>query len=462
MEQKTGQDQQPQQQKSSSSSSLDDLLAYDSLAFTTKRKASDDDNDNNNDELLVTAVARAPFVFHDTTTTTSSVINSSCIRIGASSNTGIELNVELFGGDATSWTNRKNDNDSESDGGIVCYVHGVCESAETWTVQNLARVVCQQQPTKWRLAVLELEGHGLSSSALSSSDSSSNNSSNTNNSRGVLQVGKMDRYVQQVVQFCHHIIHIDQILQKQKHQHDKATETKLVLCGSSLGGVLVAYATQQMMMHRKTDEERHTCNLVGSLLLSPAVGVDPKVIPSWFIVAALSLLAWILPSEGIMTPLEDPSHYNCPSTTSRNFSGHWPLATSKLLLDITSRIVPSDIQSGTLNLVKALATIAEKRTSPTPIITVVSGDKDPVVPIEAVRYFVSTMNDTTGTTSAATTTIKSYIDLIEIANGDHGLLAQSVNDTPQLNTNNKTKKRSTTQETLDHVSSFLERCVRIL
>ena len=168
------------------------------------------------------------------------------------------------------------------------------------------------------------------------------------------------------------------------------------------------------------------------------------------------------PSKGIMTPLEDPSHYNCPSTTIRNFSGHWPLATSKLLLDITSHIVPSDIQSGTLNLVKALATIAEKRTSPTPIITVVSGDKDPVVPIEAVRYFVSKMNDTTGTTSAATTIIKSYIDLIEIANGDHGLLAQSVNDTPQLNTNNKTKKRSTTQETLDHVSSFLERCVRIL
>ena len=165
-----------------------------------------------------------------------------------------------------------------------------------------------------------------------------------------------------------------------------------------------------------------------------------------------------------MTPIEDPSHYNCPSTTKRNYAGSWPLGTSKLLLDITSIIVPNDIQNGTLNLMMIRRNKKKKQqynaVVPTTIM-IISGDKDPVVPIEAVRNFVSTtmtqnqeqqQQREKSTRTTTTTTTSNNIELIEINKGDHGLLAQSVNDKHISKT-----KKNTTNTTIEHIISFLER-----
>jgi alpha-beta hydrolase superfamily lysophospholipase len=452
--------------------SLDDLLVYEELAFTipstsktnnTITSGEDEDekesnsnnnnNNNNNDddddnEPLITAVARAPFYFNDA---------------DDDGGGGCLLNVELFGFASSDDDNDNNiiskSSSSKSSSsststsncckGILCFVHGVCESAETWTVQNLARI-CQKQ--KWKLAVLELEGHGLSHGR----------------HRGLLNVGKMNRYVQQVVQFYKHIIKIDRIIQqeqKKKKKNDDGTKnivpTKFALCGCSLGGTLAAYASQQIMKEKEKEEDdeyenQHHHQFVGTILISPAVGIDPKVIPSSFILSTLSILSSIIPSIGFMTPIEDPLHYNCPSTTKRNYTGSWPLGTSKLLLDITSKIVPNDIQNGILNLNLNMILRNKKKnkqqynnnsvvpttTTTTTIRTmIISGDKDPVVPIEAVRNFVSTMmvtqnlnqeqeqqeKITTTATTSPTSNTSSDVELIEINKGDHGLLAQSVN-----------------------------------
>ncbi|OEU05940.1 hypothetical protein FRACYDRAFT_257324 [Fragilariopsis cylindrus CCMP1102] len=455
--------------------SLDDLLIYEELAFTIQPSSNTNNNTNNNnntfgedekesnnrdddddDESLITAVARAPFFFNDD----GGSGDGGGYRFG-----DCLLNVELFGFDVDDDDNSKNNNITNNTdnncsnvnnggGGILCFVHGVCESAETWTVQNLARI-CQKQ--KWKLAVLELEGHGLSFET-----------------RGLLNVGKMNRYVQQVVQFYKHVIKIDSIIQekqqkqKQKNQNDDiAVPTKFALCGSSLGGTLAAYASQQIMEEveeEKEEEEEKQHQFVGTLLISPAVGIDPKVVPSSFILSTLSILSLVIPSIGFMTPIEDPSHYNCPSTTKRNYAGSWPLGTSKLLLDITSIIVPNDIQNGTLNLMMVRRNKKKKQQYNTVVpttIMIISGDKDPVVPIEAVRNFVSTMmtqnqeqeqEEQREKSTTTTTTSSNNIELIEINKGDHGLLAQSVNDKRI----SKTKKNST-NTTIEQIISFLKR-----
>ena len=56
---------------------------------------------------------------------------------------GTRLNCEHFG---------------SSHGPLLVHIHGVCESAETLTVQRLAGAATDD----WNLHVLELEGHGLS------------------------------------------------------------------------------------------------------------------------------------------------------------------------------------------------------------------------------------------------------------------------------------------------------------
>ena len=224
--------------------SIENILIYEGLAFSSPRKITspsgevdknknnyEDNNNNNNDndnkdddddDEFVTAIARAPFYFTNEKDDGNDNDNDNCL-----------LNVELFGD--ISWPR------------ILCFVHGVCESAETWTVQNLARICLKR---KWRLAVLELEGHGLSSSlSMSSSLTSSCSLSSSNHqdhcrNRGLLNVGKMNRYVQQVVQFCRHVTDVDRMQKQQKDDNEPSsiTDNKFALSGASLGGVLAAFS----------------------------------------------------------------------------------------------------------------------------------------------------------------------------------------------------------------------------
>jgi len=356
-----------QGRENDSSQVATDVLVYEDLAFASDSKSDDE-------EEWVTATARAPFSYDNNM-----------------------LNVELFG--SVSW-NR-----------VLCFIPGICESAETWTVQNLARI-CQSR--KWRLAVLELEGHGLSSGP-----------------RGLLKSGKLkDRYVPQVIKCCQHVLTVIQGQKEQNNDGDDAM-TKFALSGASFGGVLAAYASQQI---RNEYSSSFGSRFVGTLLISPAVGVDPNVLPPPYIVRSLSLLSWIMPAVGFMTPSEDPSHYNCPASTKRNFKGHWPLGTSKFILDVTSEIVPHDVQGGALNLTSD---------SGLPTVVIISGDKDPVIPIQVVRDFVQIMLKQQNYLNS--------IELIEIPRGDHGLLAQPVAHA------SKTKKK-TTKAAIEHVISFLARC----
>jgi alpha-beta hydrolase superfamily lysophospholipase len=348
-------------------------LLYESLAFTSPRpdgapssniEGSNDDNVVVVDEL-VASVARAPFVFDEFST----------------------LNVELFGD--SSWPR------------ILCFVPGVCESAETWAVQNLARTcrIC-----KWQLAVLELEGHGLSSGP-----------------RGLLS-GDMDRLVRQVLSFCRHVV----VEVYPKRQRDSSSPVTFAVSGASLGGVLAAYASQRIsnsMVDQVPTSPWTNSIFVGTLLISPSVGVDPAVVPPKLVVFALAAISMIAPSAAFMTPVEDPSHYNCPPWSNRNYEGSWPLGTAKLLLDITSKIVPSDVQEGTLNLELV------------PELVVISGNRDPVVPIGAVRSFVEGL-----------ALPKEKKELTEMAKGDHCLLAHS-------------SKSKVTSETLMRFQSFLAKHV---
>ena len=395
--------------KSSSSGdierTLEDLLVYDNLAFSTPRPrgSSFDGDDNDVKDVWVNASARAPFVYDST-----------------------HLNVEFFGD--PSWPR------------ILLFVHGVCESAETWTVQHLARICASRN---WRMAVLELEGHGLSEGT-----------------RGLIG-SSWSRCVKQVTAFCEHSLSIDRVQKRSasaggpNRSTDELRRSRFVLAGASLGGALVAYASQSIL-----EDGNWNDSFAGTFLLSPAVGVDPLVVPPPFVVACLSALSWVLPSVGIegATPTEDPSHYNCPPWTNRNFSGAWPLGTSKMLLDVTSKRIPDNVASGKLNLLRPRAT-NEKALKHS--ILVLSGDKDPVVPIEAVRRFVDGMKTrgeeltpeqkTKDANSAAAT--ERTIEIVEIKKGDHGLLAQSTED-PDIG---KTQKK-TTEATIDHVNSFLKLC----
>mmetsp|Transcript_27683 Transcript_27683/g.51938 ORF Transcript_27683/g.51938 Transcript_27683/m.51938 type:complete len:400 (-) Transcript_27683:881-2080(-) len=394
-----------------SASSTSSPFVYDDLAFTSPRPAGNTDEFV---EPLVTAVARAPFLYGEETTRTAITTSTSPSLCDfqsrtSSSASGITLNVELFG-DA-SW-NR-----------ILCFVPGVCESVETWTAQNLAR---KCQDCQWRLAVLELEGHGLSSGGSRSSSSGTTSA---------LMSGGMDQWVDQVIAFCRHVL----ALQQQEQHSSSLTTTTLTLSGSSLGGCLAAYASQKIAEAisssdptvSKNDDWKH-CNFVGAFLLSPAVGINAAAVPPPSILTCLSVLAKVIPSVGFLTPVEDPSHYNCPPWTKRNFAGSWPLKTSKQMLDITQR-VPKDVREGTLNMRNV------------PFVTVISGSKDPIVPLEAVKTFVEAILEHRPSSNESNEQSAPAVEFIPIAKGDHGLLA-----TP-LASNKKTAK-----ETIEQVVKFLQ------
>lgn len=288
------------------------IYVYDNLAFS----GADPDQE------LVCAKARSPFLFGNGGATTT-------------------LNVEWFGSNDQKEGSAQNSSDSNWP--ILCFVHGVCESAESWTVQHLA-VACREN--HWRLSVLELEGHGLSSGKRS-------------------VCGDFEILVKQVEAFVRHALSIQ----------DCNEAIPFALCGVSLGGALAAYAADNITKSMNQVPLFH--RFLGVALFCPAVAIAPEAIPPYPIVFALRLLSLVAPSTGIMTPTEDPSHYACPSSSTRNFSGRWPLATSKMLLDVTSTKVHTDQRiHHTLTMEKV------------PSLLVIAGEKDQIIPLDLIREFV--------------------------------------------------------------------------
>jgi alpha-beta hydrolase superfamily lysophospholipase len=253
---------------------------------------------------------------------------SSSYRIPVTTTDGIVLNSEVF--DAGT-------NDSSP---LLLLIHGICASIETVGIQKF---VSKAKERSIRVVVLELEGHGFSSGK-----------------KGVC--ADFDKSLGQVLQFVRIVI--------PKIRQDTTT-VPYFLAGGSFGGVLSIYAANEI-----STSDSYPVGFSGVAPIAPAVGVHPSVVPSLPIVTCLTLLSWLAPSlQTPFTPLEDPTQYNCPSNSVRNFSGHWPLSTSKMLLDVTSKKVPSDIAQGKLALTQV------------PNILLVSGHEDVVVPIEAVESF---------------------------------------------------------------------------
>ena len=108
-------------------------------------------------------------------------------------------------------------------------------------------------------------------------------------------------------------------------------------------------------------------------------------------VSALSVAANLLPSatQVPLTPFEDPSHYNCPPDTQRNFSGYWPLSTSKMLLDLTSKRVPNDVvatSSGQNDQLDATSSSpAVLSLHHIPQVVLVAGANDFSIPVESIQ-----------------------------------------------------------------------------
>lgn len=244
---------------------------------------------------------------------------------------GAILNVEIF-------------NESEnSSSPILLLIHGVCASAETLGIQA---IVAAAAKNSIRVAVLELEGHGLSSGK-----------------KGVC--GDFDRLLNHALEFVSDIVVF-------LHKDDGKGDTPYYLAGNSLGGVLSIYAADNIAKNKNL----YPNGFGGLAPIVPAVGVDPSAVPSAPIVMGLQLLALIAPSAQVpLTPLEDPTSYNCPSDTSRNFIGHWPLSTSKMLLDVTSNRVKTDLEEGNISL------------DGVPRVLFICGEDDLVVPFDAAKYF---------------------------------------------------------------------------
>lgn len=393
------------------------MFLRDNLAFSSPPPTG---SDCGNNDLLVPAVARAPFHLND--------------DAGNGDNRTVVLNIELFG---KGWTTDEMVEhkisslpvSAEQYRNVLLFVPGVCESAETWTVQHLVRSCLQQD---WQLAVLELPGHGLS------------------NGPRALLTQSMDQLVDMVVSFARRVVQLIVETTSTASQ----VRINLVLAGASLGGALAAYAgpkiaqaihvppinTSSPQVNNVSPSQFVPCTndltslkFLGCILLSPAVGVAQHAVPSLLIVSALSCLAYVAPGAAFLTPTEDPSHYNCPSWTTRNYQGQWPLGTSKLLLDITSKTVPTDIE-------RCLSATDHDHHpfcchDDTFECIVIAGVKDPIVPIESVRKFVEAVNTANSTRQGTVAT------LIELPKGDHGLLAMP--------------KGKTVETTLDHIQECL-------
>lgn len=274
---------------------------------------------------------------------------------------GLLLNVECFGPIYKETNDNNNASDVDDDGSshnsnnntdewpILLYVHGICESAETQGVQTLAQYCAKHC---WRLIVLELAGHGLSENI-------------SGKGRGTCP--NFDQLVQHVVEFTLHI--------EKKFSQSKG----MVLSGGSLGGALVAYAVKDIVSERSretgTTNNGSIPNFYGIALLAPALGINIRAIPPSPVVLALRALSFLLPSRGILTPVEHSEYYAFPVSSTRNFSGQWPLSTSSMLLDLTSVRVPDDVKRNMLHAqLEGLSSLV-----------VIAGEHDEIVPLQTVR-----------------------------------------------------------------------------
>ena len=125
-------------------------------------------------------------------------------------------------------------------------------------------------------------------------------------------------------------------------------------------------------------------NVMGVAPIAPAVGVDSNMLPPSPVVLGLKIMAYMAPAVKLsLTPYEDPTHYNLPSSTQRNYKGHWPLATSKMLLDLTATKALGDIQAGNVSLSKV------------PSVLVIAGDRDQAVPLPAIESFYAALTSET-------------------------------------------------------------------
>lgn len=234
----------------------------------------------------------------------------------------------------------------------LLYVHGVCESAETWAVQSLAKYCAQH---RWRLVVLELAGHGLSGDVGSTENRAG---------KGRAVCPDFDALVAHVVQFT------------MRMGSEFSRSKGMALCGSSLGGALVAYATRGVMCARRegASAQEGRPNFYGACLLAPSLGIRSAAIPPSPVILALRTLSHLLPSQGILTPVEHPEQYACPPSSTRNFSGRWPLSTSNMLLKLTSERIPNDVESGKVS----------QQMEGLPSLLVMIGEKDEIIPLSSV------------------------------------------------------------------------------
>ena len=247
---------------------------------------------------------------------------------------GSLLNVEIF------------DSNTNDDSPILLFTHGVCESAETLGVQA---IVAAAKEHKVKVAVLELEGHGLSSGQR-------------------LVCGSFDRLLGHFLEFVKHSVPV----LRGTASSSSSSEAPFFIAGNSLGGALSIYAAEEMSKNVFS----YPSNFGGLATICPAVGVDKHAVPSPLIVKCLSLLSFVAPAAQLsLTPLEEPESYNCPADSERNFAGHWPLSTSKMLLDVTSSRIPYDRKNGDLPLQGIKHVL------------VIGAEKDHVVPIDEITAY---------------------------------------------------------------------------
>lgn len=276
-----------------------------------------------------------PLAFSTGDPTLSLVVASSRLPLQTKDESAV-LNVELF-------------NEEVTQGPILLCIHGVCSSAESLGIQA---IVSDAKASNVRVAVLECEGHGYSSGQ-----------------QGVCP--DFDRLVRHACEFVSHVVSF--------FDQKSEEEIAFALCGNSMGGVLSVYAAEEISKNKSASDIDYLPfpgRFIGVAPICPAVGVDPTAVPGRIIVHILTCLALIAPAAKVpLTPLEDPTHYNCPPDTKRNYSGHWPLSTSKMLLDVTSNRVPKDLSSNRLSL-SGIASVL-----------VITGEADDVVPCESVTTF---------------------------------------------------------------------------
>ena len=208
--------------------------------------------------------------------------------------------------------------------------------------------------------MLELAGHGLSGDIGSGSNRTAGGVGSVVG-KGRATLPDFDELVSHVVQFT---IRMGEIFSQ---------STGMALSGGSLGGSLVSYAVNGILSSRG-ESSAMIPDFHGIALLAPALGINPNALPPTPVVYALRTLSYLLPSPGILTPIEHPT-YACPPSSTRNYSGRWPLSTSNMLLTSTANRIPNDVA---LNKVSCQMDGLSS-------LFIIAGDRDSIVPISSVQ-----------------------------------------------------------------------------